>query len=174
MRKYPSGRRGSPAKGVGRQKRREGSNPSFRASKKRHPKGCLFLLLRLIFCAFPRENHPLTNPIKRFILIAIKKAVTKKKLFFRGQREGRPRLKAPRQGHGPYHFRAACDEQDGGFPLQKSRATAYAVSRVEPWSNAYYLTPDTIQGWGFLFIPPRSQGGTDYERSQQGKQGIYV
>ena len=30
-RKYPSGRRGSPAKGVGRQKRREGSNPSFRA-----------------------------------------------------------------------------------------------------------------------------------------------
>ena len=31
MRKYPSGRRGSPAKGVGRQKRREGSNPSFRA-----------------------------------------------------------------------------------------------------------------------------------------------
>ena len=33
MRKYPSGRRGSPAKGVGRQKRREGSNPSFRAKK---------------------------------------------------------------------------------------------------------------------------------------------
>ena len=31
LRKYPSGRRGSPAKGVGRQKRREGSNPSFRA-----------------------------------------------------------------------------------------------------------------------------------------------
>ena len=128
MRKYPSGRRGSPAKGVGRQKRREGSNPSFRASKKRHPKGCLFLLLRLIFCAFPRENHPLTNPIKRFILIAIKKAVTKKKLFFRGQREGRPRLKAPRQGHGPYHFRAACDEQDGYRPLQRSKATAYAGS----------------------------------------------
>ena len=44
LRKYPRGRRGSPAKGVGRQKRREGSNPSFRASKKRHPKGCLFLL----------------------------------------------------------------------------------------------------------------------------------
>jgi hypothetical protein len=97
-------------------------------SKKRHPKGCLFLLLRLIFCAFPRENHPLTNPIKRFILIAIKKAVTKKKLFFRGQREGRPRLKAPRQGHGLYHFRAACDEQDGYRPLQRSKATAYAGS----------------------------------------------
>ena len=32
LEKYPSGRRGSPAKGVGRQKRREGSNPSFSAS----------------------------------------------------------------------------------------------------------------------------------------------
>ena len=52
-----------------------------------------------------------------------------------------------------------------------SHIMAQAVSRVEPWSNAYYLTPDTIQGWGFLFIQPRSQGGTDYERSQQ---GIYV
>ena len=31
LRKYPSGRRGSPAKGVGGQKPREGSNPSFRA-----------------------------------------------------------------------------------------------------------------------------------------------
>ena len=86
-----------------------------------------FCFTRLIL-PFPRENHPLTNPIKRFILIAIKKAVTKKKLFFRGQREGRPRLKAPRQGHGPYHFRAACDEQDGYRPLQRSKATAYAGS----------------------------------------------
>ena len=34
LRKYPSGRRGSPAKGVGRQKRREGSNPSFRAKSR--------------------------------------------------------------------------------------------------------------------------------------------
>ena len=32
-RKYPSGRRGSPAKGVGRQKRREGSNPSHSATE---------------------------------------------------------------------------------------------------------------------------------------------
>lgn len=86
-----------------------------------------FCFTRLIL-PFPRENHPLTNPIKRFILIAIKKAVTKQKLFFRGQREGRPRLKAPRQGHGPYHFRAACDEQDGYRPLQRSKATAYAGS----------------------------------------------
>ena len=54
--------------------------------------------------------------------------MTEKKLFFRGQREGRPRLKAPRQGHGPYHFRAACDEQDGYLPLQRSKATAYAGS----------------------------------------------
>ena len=33
LEKYPSGRRGSPAKGVGRVERREGSNPSFSASK---------------------------------------------------------------------------------------------------------------------------------------------
>ena len=31
LEKYPSGRRGSPAKGVGRVERREGSNPSFSA-----------------------------------------------------------------------------------------------------------------------------------------------
>ena len=34
MQKYPRGRRGSPAKGVGCVKRREGSNPSFCARKK--------------------------------------------------------------------------------------------------------------------------------------------
>ena len=33
LEKYPSGRRGSPAKGVGRVERREGSNPSFSAKK---------------------------------------------------------------------------------------------------------------------------------------------
>ena len=31
LEKYPRGRRGSPAKGVGRVERREGSNPSFSA-----------------------------------------------------------------------------------------------------------------------------------------------
>ena len=36
LRKYPSGRRGSPAKGVGGQKPREGSNPSFRAKTDKH------------------------------------------------------------------------------------------------------------------------------------------
>ena len=34
LEKYPSGRRGSPAKGVGRVERREGSNPSFSAKRK--------------------------------------------------------------------------------------------------------------------------------------------
>ena len=34
LQKYPRGRRGSPAKGVGCVKRREGSNPSFCARKK--------------------------------------------------------------------------------------------------------------------------------------------
>ena len=33
LEKYPSGRRGSPAKGVGRVERREGSNPSFSAKR---------------------------------------------------------------------------------------------------------------------------------------------
>ncbi len=51
----PKWPKGSPAKGVGRQKRREGSNPSFRASKKRHPFGCLFLLHAADF-ALPRET----------------------------------------------------------------------------------------------------------------------
>ena len=148
----------------------------FRAAKSPHQKkrdirkDVSFCFTRLIL-PFPRENHPLTNRKKRFILFPIKKALTEKKLFFQRPKRGTPRLKASCLRRSLYHSRAACDEQDGGFPLQKSRATAYAVSRVEPWSNAYYLTPDTIQGWGFLFIQPRSQGGTDYERSQQ---GIYV
>ena len=34
LQKYPRGRRGSPAKGVGRVERREGSNPSFSAKRK--------------------------------------------------------------------------------------------------------------------------------------------
>ena len=34
LQKYPRGRRGSPAKGVGCVKRREGSNPSFCAIEK--------------------------------------------------------------------------------------------------------------------------------------------
>ena len=34
LEKYPRGRRGSPAKGVGRVERREGSNPSFSAKQK--------------------------------------------------------------------------------------------------------------------------------------------
>ena len=36
MQKYPRGRRGSPAKGVGVYKAREGSNPSFCARKHGH------------------------------------------------------------------------------------------------------------------------------------------
>ena len=47
LRKYPSGRRGSPAKGVGRQKRREGSNPSFRAKKKALHFEVLFSFFRI-------------------------------------------------------------------------------------------------------------------------------
>ena len=51
LRKYPSGRRGSPAKGVGRQKRREGSNPSFRAKPRkpcdRKASGVFFVYARV-------------------------------------------------------------------------------------------------------------------------------
>ena len=52
LEKYPSGRRGSPAKGVGRVERREGSNPSFSAKKDRRTDSLfygLFLCFPLIF-----------------------------------------------------------------------------------------------------------------------------
>ena len=48
LRKYPRGRRGSPAKGVGCGKRREGSNPSFCAKKET-------LRNQSLFC-FCKEN----------------------------------------------------------------------------------------------------------------------
>ena len=47
LRKYPRGRRGSPAKGVGCDKRREGSNPSFSAKNKTPIIGVLFLYLHM-------------------------------------------------------------------------------------------------------------------------------
>ena len=47
LEKYPSGRRGSPAKGVGSDKRREGSNPSFSAKNKTPVIGVLFLYLHI-------------------------------------------------------------------------------------------------------------------------------
>ena len=48
VQKYPRGRRGSPAKGVGCGKRREGSNPSFCAKKET-------LRNQSLFC-FCKEN----------------------------------------------------------------------------------------------------------------------
>ena len=36
LEKYPRGRRGSPGKGVGREKRREGSTPSFSVALKKN------------------------------------------------------------------------------------------------------------------------------------------
>ena len=47
LEKYPSGRMGSPAKGVGCDKRREGSNPSFSAKNKTPIIGVLFLYLHI-------------------------------------------------------------------------------------------------------------------------------
>ena len=51
----PKWPKGSPAKGVGRQKRREGSNPSFRASKRDILSDVSFCFMRLIL-PFPRET----------------------------------------------------------------------------------------------------------------------
>ena len=55
VQKYPRGRRGSPAKGVGVYKAREGSNPSFCAKKRKtvNPFGLtVFLLFLMEFCFF--------------------------------------------------------------------------------------------------------------------------
>ncbi len=51
MEKYPRGRRGSPAKGVGRDERREGSNPSFSAKSSLELvtiRGCFSFILLII------------------------------------------------------------------------------------------------------------------------------
>ena len=47
LEKYSSGRRGAPAKGIGRVDRREGSNPSFRAKKKALHFEVLFSFFRI-------------------------------------------------------------------------------------------------------------------------------
>ena len=39
-------------------------------------------------------------------------------------KRGMPRLKASRPRRSLYHSRAACDEQDGRFPLKEPKATA--------------------------------------------------
>ena len=59
LRKYPSGRRGSPAKGVGRQKRREGSNPSFRAKSRNRGTTTVprFFLYSCRFAGFVLSTH---------------------------------------------------------------------------------------------------------------------
>ena len=46
MEKYPRGRRGSPAKGVGSAKGRQGSNPCFSAKIIRTPNGVLIILTK--------------------------------------------------------------------------------------------------------------------------------
>ena len=66
----------------------------------------------------------MTNRKKRFILFSIKKALTEKKLFFQRPKRGTPRLKASCLRRSLYHSRAACEEQDGRFPLKEPKATA--------------------------------------------------
>ena len=68
LQKYPSGRRGSPAKGVGGQKPREGSNPSFCAKKRRFLKAVAFFvfcsmlfIFRVLYLAFCRRRRLLNT-----------------------------------------------------------------------------------------------------------------
>ena len=58
LEKYPSGRRGSPAKGVGRVERREGSNPSFSAKRK----ALIFNRSRLFFFLWTQKSHRCSFP----------------------------------------------------------------------------------------------------------------
>ena len=60
---YPRGRRGSPAKGVGRQKRREGSNPSHSAKSTHTQTGCGYFYWNFVMgfepikCDCPVDSH---------------------------------------------------------------------------------------------------------------------
>ena len=51
LEKYPRGRRGSPGKGVGRENRREGSNPSFSAQKDEMNRRDLQMRFVSFFCS---------------------------------------------------------------------------------------------------------------------------
>ena len=53
--KYPRGRRGSPAKGVVRENRSEGSNPSFSANKKDIHRMSFLLVIQKRIELFPQE-----------------------------------------------------------------------------------------------------------------------
>ena len=63
--KYPRGRRGSPAKGVVRENRSEGSNPSFSAKQRHSPNGECFCLAEFLWriwtamerCLWQEERH---------------------------------------------------------------------------------------------------------------------
>ena len=69
LEKYPSGRRGSPAKGVGRVERREGSNPSFSATESLETvrfQGFPFLRPASVFAA----GKPLGGTKERHLLLA--------------------------------------------------------------------------------------------------------
>ena len=67
-------------------------------------------------------------------------------------REGRPVLKAPCVAADRYHSGAAREDRAGALPLQRTRATAGAVSRVEPWDVA--VSPlNLLRGGTFCFAP---------------------
>ena len=62
MEKYPRGRRGSPAKGVVRENRSQGSNPCFSAKIKGCPNGHLFFVVCRDRCFAPVPYYYGTNP----------------------------------------------------------------------------------------------------------------
>ena len=56
--KYPRGRRGSPAKGVVRENRSEGSNPSFSAIDDLHFLQIIFFLQNIVFLLLRHKKAP--------------------------------------------------------------------------------------------------------------------
>ena len=65
MEKYPRGRRGSPAKGVVRENRSQGSNPCFSAKIKGCPSGHLFFVVCRDRCFAPVPYFYGTEPWHR-------------------------------------------------------------------------------------------------------------
>ena len=67
-------------------------------------------------------------------------------------REERQVLKALCAEVVQYHSGAAREDRAGALPLQRTRATAEAVSRVEPWDVA--VSPlNLLRGGTFCFAP---------------------
>ena len=78
MEKYSRGRRGAPAKGVGRVYRRESSNLSFSAKKKSRASGFFFLY----FSLFSFHSSLFSKPLSRLFQRRDKREERKEKVAF--------------------------------------------------------------------------------------------